>query len=48
MKLFTITSNNKTAAHTHFIIAAGSRAGPRIIGWGIRFKLQMLWPQEDE
>ena len=21
---------------------------PRIIGWGIRFKLQMLCPQEDE
>ena len=28
------------------VVAAELR--PRIIGWGIRFKLQMLCPQEDE
>ena len=28
--------------------AAKARIIARIIGWGIRFKLQMLCPQEDE
>ena len=27
---------------------AVTAALPRIIGWGIRFKLQMLCPEEDE
>ena len=35
-----------SSIHLHKVCA--SDPNTRIIGWGIRFKLQMLFPQEDE
>ena len=52
-KMLTLYEDLKTSgAEPHllegFEDALGSLLKARIIGWGIRYKLQMLCPQEDE
>ena len=43
-----INSQHVIGDHLHTIMKCTFLFHARIIGWGIRFKLQMLCPQEDE